>query len=192
MTEVIVFGGSFNPPTHAHAEVVKNCLEQPEIDEVWVMPSGARTDKAFSTTDQERMDMLHIMKNTVFRGDSRLVISDFELQLPRPTETYQTLGALGMAYPETKFWFAFGADAYRGMPAWENGQEMQDTLPMYLLPRDGDIPPDAPNVRHLPPLRQETSSTLAREAVVTQQPLEQFVPVAIAQHIQRQQLYVAV
>ena len=192
MKEVIIFGGSFNPPTNAHVGVIEHCLAEPEIDEVWVMPSGDRFDKQYSTSDDQRMGMLELVKAVEFPDEDRLHISDFELQLPRPTTTCQTIGALGIAHPDTRFWFAFGADAYHSMPTWEKGLQLQRELPMYILPRDGCAPPQAPNIRLLPPVRHETSSTIAREAAAQGQPLEKIVPRAIARHIEAQRLYAAV
>lgn len=188
MKEVIIFGGSFNPPTLGHVEIMKHCLEQPAIDEVWIMPSGRRMDKEFTTTDTQRLEMLEHVKAEAFGGDSRIKVSDFEMRLPAPTETYRTLGALAGEFPSTKFWFTFGVDAYRNLAKWNHGEWMQRELSMYVVPRDGELPPDAPNIRLLPPVR-DVSSTLAREAVACNQPLELFVPRAITNYIFAERLY---
>lgn len=189
MKEVIVFGGSFNPPTLGHVEIMRHCLAQSEIDEVWVMPCGQRKDKAFTATDEQRLEMLHEIKNDVFGGEKRLVITNFEMNLPAPTETIKTLGALGVKAPDTRFWFAFGVDAYRSMESWDFGAWMKHELPMYLVPRDGDEPPEAPNVRVLPPV-SDVSSTLVREAVAENRPASKYVPQIIEQYIAASQLYV--
>lgn len=188
MKEIIIYGGGFNPPTCAHVEIMKQCLDEPDIDEVWAMPCGERLDKGFTTTDEQRLEMLDIVKETEFKNDDRLVVSNFDLELPRPTMTIQTLGALGLSYPDTKFWFAFGTDAYHSMNRWQDGEFLQKNLSMYILPRDDEPLPNAPNIRLLTEVKS-VSSTLVRKAIAADEPFEHFVPAAIATYISQERLY---
>lgn len=188
MNEIIVFGGTFNPPTHAHVEIMQYCLEQPSVDEVWVMPSKERVDKDITVATATRLAMLETIQHDTFGGSEKLRVSDFEARLPGPTETYNTVLALNEAYPDKRFRFLFGVDAYQSMPTWRHGDELQRNLPMLLLPRDGVVPPRAPNVHVLPPLRHVgLSSTEARQADPLE--LELFVPSAIARFVRKHRLY---
>lgn len=191
--QVIVFGGSFNPPTRAHECIMHMCLEQPQFAEVWVMPSGDRDDKQMSSGDDERIAMLESMKTIEFNANPRLHISDFELQLPRPTQTIRTVGALATSYPDKKFWFVYGADSYASMPEWEDGQELQRQLAVLLLPRPGAVlPPESETVRHMTGEIAEVasvSSTQVREAVASSQNIESFVSQSVWQYITKSRLY---
>lgn len=189
MKEVIIVGGSYNPPTPGHAEIWRNCLDLPEIDEVWVMPSGQRADKVFATTNEQRLEMLELIKAEVFTDEPRLVVTDFEMQLPTPTETYKTLGALALTFPDIHFSFVFGVDAYKNLARWNHGTRLQRELSLYIVPRDGELPPEAPNIRVLPPVG-DVSSTLAREAAGRRQSVLPFVHRVIADYIGTQNLYV--
>lgn len=191
--EVIVFGGSFNPPTRAHESIIRTCMQQPGFDEVWVMPSGDRDDKHMASSDADRLAMLEALKQDDFGNDPRLQISDFELRLPQPTQTIRTVGALALAYPRTNFWFVYGADSYASMPEWENGQELQQNLSVLLLPREGTpLPSPSPNIRYLIGDLEDAaaiSSTKVREAVGQRQDFAPFVSNAVRKYIQARKLY---
>jgi len=100
---IAVFGGTFDPPTRAHEAIIESCLQRQDIDEVWLLPSGQRTDKNGMTSDDVRLAMLQHLQERVFLNDQRVVVSDFELQLPRPTQTWITAQALSDAYPSLHF-----------------------------------------------------------------------------------------
>lgn len=192
--QVIIFGGSFNPPTLAHERIIETCLAMPGFDEVWVMPSGDRADKCLSNTKEHRLAMLETMKQQEFHNDSRLKITDFELQLPQPTQTIRTVGALALAHPDTRFWFVFGADSYASMPEWEYGTILQKQLPVMLLPRPGsELPGQSDTIKHLPSVTEAVaiSSTEARAAAAEQRDLAPFVSCAVQKFITTHRLYVA-
>lgn len=189
---VIVFGGSFSPPTVAHEAIIGACLALLGFAAVWLMPSGDRRDKVMSAGDEDRLAMLDVIRGERFHADPRLIISDFELRLPRPSETYQTVAALGRAYPRVVFWFVLGADSYRSMatPAWEHGTTLRYSLNLILVGRD-DVPiPARSGMRALQvSLPVGLSSTYVRERVRARQPLDGLVSGPVARFIQEHALY---
>lgn len=191
--EVVVFGGSFNPPTKAHEAIIAQCLDLPSYDEVWVMPSGDRQDKTMAATDDQRLNMLETVRQECFGADSRLCISDFELGLPRPTETIQTVGALAVAYPDTRFWFVYGADSYATMDSWRGGTALRAMLSVLLLPRPGSIlPPPHDRIRYLPAVDTErgfVSSTDARIALQAGRGEDRYMSEPVLRHIMNAGLY---
>ena len=183
---IAVFGGTFDPPTRAHEAIIESCLQRQDIDEVWLLPSGQRTDKNGMTSDDVRLAMLQHLQERVFLNDQRVVVSDFELQLPRPTQTWITAQALSDAYPSLHFWYVFGADSYESMDTWEHGETLKQTIGMLLIPRAGFcMPTQTPKLRHLSVsiATQGISSTEAREALkngentdhLLSRPIQEFV-----------------
>lgn len=191
--EIIIFGGSFNPPTLAHQAIMKKCLEQPGYDEVWVMPSGDRIDKEITASDAERLAMLHQVKGEVFAGNERLHVSDFELNLSRPTQTIRTLGALATAYPDVHFWFVYGADSYASMATWQSGDRLQREMSCLLMARAGyRLPPETMRVRHLPAMEDclvGMSSTVVRERLARREAVKDLVCRSVMSYIQERKLY---
>lgn len=165
--KILIFGGSFSPPTLAHEAIIDACLKLPQFDEVWVMPSGDRLDKTIAATDNDRIKMLEVIKRENFGSDPRLAITDFELRLPRPTKTSRTFPLLKDEYPGTEFWLALGRDSYMSMPEWPDGRALQQALKMVVFYSGGDTLSDVDNVMtvQLPDALSDTSSSHARQAI---------------------------
>jgi nicotinate-nucleotide adenylyltransferase len=191
MKDIAVIGGTYNPPTRAHEAIFAACLERPDMDEVWVMPSGVRIDKPQMLPDAARLAMLELVKVESFDSDERLSVTDFEQRLPQPSQTYQTTRALRQAYPDNRFWYVYGADAYESMPTWEHGEELRRTIGTLLVPRSGyKLPPESDTIRHvqLPDTFRAVSSTLVRQACQDGEPVGLSSP-AVLNYIDQQQLY---
>jgi nicotinate-nucleotide adenylyltransferase len=187
----VVFGGAFNPPTKAHEAIVAACLALPDVDEVWLMPSGDRLDKTIGCSDQDRLAMLRLLQERVFGSDPRLRVSDFELRLQRPTKTYETVRALRRAHPNTAFSFVFGRDSYLTMPGWPQGKQLRTDLQMLIFTSGPGEQISAPNVTMLdiPEAYGAVSSTAARTAAAGNRSLTDIVDPAIATYIKEYQLY---
>lgn len=193
MERTAVFGGTFDPPTKAHEAIIEACLAREDIDEVLVMPSGKRPDKPGMLNNKDRLRMLLLIKQHRFSDNKKLVISDFEMRLPQPTQTYQTVLALERAYPQKQFCYVFGTDSYADMPHWGHGSELQRTLPLLLVARDGyELPKHTQNVRELvvPAMSSlAISSTMVRELAHRHQSTCDVVSPEITEYISGRRLY---
>lgn len=193
MKEIAIFGGTFDPPTRAHEAIVDACLARKDIDEVWVMPSGQRQDKPDMLDDLTRLRMLSAMREGTFEDDKRLVISDFEMQLPQPSQTYATVAALDVAYPDNRFWFVLGADSYNDMPNWEQGARLQKTLGMLIVARVGtESPIERTHIRHMDiadTFGCVVSSTVVRETLRLGGDIEPLVSTSVAEFLLQQGCY---
>lgn len=187
--KVLIYGGTFNPPTNAHQEIIRRCLALDEFNELWVMPSGDRIDKDKMAADKHRLAMLRLLKHERFADDKRFIISDFELKLPRPNQTYITVGALAINYPSNEFWFIYGADAYKNMPRWHSGEKLRRSLNMVIFERDGTVVPPADNIISMGNGIEGMSSSTVREAVSNNMPVNAFVCAGVRQYIDRNKLY---
>jgi nicotinate-nucleotide adenylyltransferase len=164
--EVAVFGGTFDPPTKAHEAIIEACLGRADIDEVWLMPSGVRTDKITMQADELRLQMLDVLVEDSFRSNIKLSVSTVELELPRPTNTATTYQTLTPIFPDHNFWFVFGADSYRTMKSWEKGDYLRSRLGMLLVERTGyELPPETERIKHVrvASAGDAVSSTVARQ-----------------------------
>lgn len=189
--EIAIYGGAFNPPTRAHEAIAKACLELASIDEVWLMPSGDRMDKQFGLHDTDRCWMLDYMRDEVFDNNPRLKISRFEMDnFPRPTQTYKTVEGLTKRYPENNFQFVFGADSYAGMPNWQEGERLQRTLGMLIVPRAGIEVPTVPNITMLEvPEASSISSTEIRNRAGAGLAIDGLVCQGVSNYIKQCGLY---
>ncbi len=191
--KILIFGGSFSPPTIAHEAIIRLCLALPQFDEVWLMPCRERADKAMSATDQERLEMIQLVKSKSFANEPRLRVTSFELGLPLPTKTYLTAKALEAKYPNVEFWWALGTDAFLSMPhSWEHGARLQKTMKLLVFNCDGEVEIHQPNVTllRLPLSLTQVSSTLARRAIAKGEPPDGIVSGPILDYAKRHGLYI--
>lgn len=190
--EIAVYGGSFNPPTRAHEAIVKMCLDLPDVEEVWMMPSGDRMDKHFGLRDTDRLNMLSLMQEECFPDEARLRVSRFEMEyVTRPSQTYRTVSALGKRHPTHHFRYVFGLDAYLDMPRWQEGERLQQSLDVLVVPREGLTLNSSTNLTAvLPkPVCEPVSSTEVRRSVAAGVPIDRFVCVSVASYIEECGLY---
>ena len=137
--ETIIYGGAFNPPTLAHQAILQACVNHAEtIDaDVWLLPSGNRSDKTIEVPVERRLDMLRALSRDVVRRSVQIDILTTELERQIPTETIDTVQELNATYPGTRFSWVFGSDSVETMPSWRGGQWMMDNLPMLIVERPG-------------------------------------------------------
>lgn len=190
--KIIIFGGAFNPPTLAHEAIIGACLNLPGFDAVWMMPSGDRLDKHIQISDSDRLALCQLVHAARFNNDPRLLVTDFELQLPRPTQTYHTVHALQEAHPSTDFWAVFGSDSYRSMPTWEEGKMLR-RLPIILVHRAGEttIAPDHGITLALSPELAQMSSTTVRERISKGHAIDDLVSEPVLEYIASHKLYIS-
>ena len=191
-SKIVLFGGAFNPPTLAHEAIIEALLDVPQFSEVWALVSGDRIDKHMTISDEHRMRMLELATKDRFGNNVRFKISDFEINMPRPTQTYQTLIALEQAYPDAEFWFAFGADSYESILSWPNGDKLRDKLQnIVLFDRSGQQAAAHKNVirPHISNELKNVSSSELRRMVADGRRLDGLVNKAVAAYIVQQKLY---
>lgn len=168
-SEVIVYGGAFNPPTIAHEAILRACIDYARISggEVWVMPSGERRDKAITVPRARRLAYVEAMIASVNDGGVSVRIDTSELDRSTPTETYETVQLLNQYYPGCRFRFVFGADSTETMASWRGGEELLASLPMLVVARPGYvINPRAKQAIELPlpPMRVSSTGVRRRQA----------------------------
>jgi nicotinate-nucleotide adenylyltransferase len=191
---IIVFGGSFSPPTLAHEAIIRECLELPGYDELWLLPSGNRTDKNIAVTHSHQLAMLSLLKQVVFTDEPRIRIDEREVRRTIATETDDSYRELREQNPGVDFQFVYGADSYATIRLWQNGTYLANHLPVLIVPRPGsDMPAESAHVHHLKPLSpliENISSTAVRNALQAGQNVDASVPAAIAGYLDTHNLFV--
>lgn len=176
--ETIIYGGAFNPPTLAHVAILQACIDfaEPRQSDVWVMPSGTRTDKIIETSRQTRLDYIAAMIADTDKRDVPVAVNTTELDQLIPTETYDTVSRLRAEHEDRDFRFVFGADSTETMGSWHGGDELLETLPMLVVGRHGSvINPLARCAVRLDVIPPEVSSTEVRRRQSAGELLDGFV-----------------
>lgn len=163
--KTIIYGGAFNPPTIAHQTILNACAEiaYAEKAEVWLLPSGTRTDKTITIPEQTRVSFLQCMAEAT-PHPNLITIETLELHRNQNVETYDTMMELAQLYPDREFHWVFGSDSTQTMSQWDHGQWIIDNAHILVVKRTGyQI---NPRLKHVTPLElpeTSVSSTLVRQ-----------------------------
>lgn len=189
MKEAIIYGGAFNPPTRAHQAILKACVEVAlkREAEVWIMPSGTRTDKQITVDHETRLRLTDALCASI--GSLAVLVRTelCELFANETTETYNTYRYLKQNYPDYNQTWVFGADSVNTMKGWGYGLELWNNLSMLVIPRPGvsvcELPPRA---TLLPIETPNVSSTQVREQLLSGKTVNELVPKEVASVLQSQ------
>ena len=137
--ETIIYGGAFNPPTLAHIAILQACIEyaRPRGADVWVMPSGVRTDKPQPIDAERRLAYIEAMIDDVDTTGVTTTVYTKELERVIPVETFDTVLEIDDEFPDREFTWVFGADSTETMADWREGEWLLENLSMLVLEREG-------------------------------------------------------
>lgn len=126
-----LLGGSFNPAHEGHLFITHLALRALRLDEVWWLVSPQNPLKP-----AVGMAPLPVrLKEAAHRaGDPRILVTDIEQALGTQY-TAETLSALAMRFPATRFVWLMGADNLAQIPRWRRWQRIFHTVPVAVFAR---------------------------------------------------------
>ena len=190
MKKIGILGGSFDPVHLGHKLVASYASEYGGLDEVWVMVNRQNPLKASQTraSEQERLEMCRL----AMEGCKKVRVSDFELSLPVPSYTYDTLVSLKKTYPGYEFKFLIGSDSLANFNNWKNSGKILEEFGVMVYPRPGyehlKMPGEGfEQIEGMPVCG--ISSTFVRDICKKGWDLGGFVPEKVSEFIVRHGLY---
>jgi len=191
---IVLFGGSFNPPHLGHQIVLTQAFELiPNVDEVWLLPTHHHT---FGKHHQYASDH-HRLAMTKYLLSDKVKLCPIEIDLKLSGETIDTIHQLKShpkySIPNTKYSFLMGSDNLPSFTKWGSWEKLLDELPFFVYPRAGF--PFQPLYDHMTPLESplqvvtNISSTLIRNRLQKNLPIHHLVPPSIEQYITSHNLY---
>ncbi|MCH8518368.1 hypothetical protein LAT59_01195 [Candidatus Gracilibacteria bacterium] len=195
--EIAIYGGAFNPPTLAHAQVVEEVLKKQVASHIILSPSGAREDKNFGIPQTERRRLIEIFFEVLQRDGLNVSLDTYFFE-GKNTGITTTAGEekyfreqLGVSAA-----FIFGSDVAPNMSWWSNNPDrfIEERLKKIFIQRPGfafDF--EANGFREYTlldiPDMLDISSSLAREMLRNKQSVEGILFPELAEEIQKQKLY---
>jgi nicotinate-nucleotide adenylyltransferase len=133
MIKTGIFGGSFNPIHNGHISLARQLREKAELDEVWLMvsPQNPLKQQADLLDDRLRMEMAR----RALEGVEGVIASDYEMYLPRPSYTWNTLQALSRDYPDREFVLLMGGDNLALFHRWYHYEDILRNYRIVVYPR---------------------------------------------------------
>ena len=175
-----IFGGSFNPIHNGHIALARQLRQLAGLDEVWFMVSPQNPMKRQTDLLDDRLRFE--MTRRVLEHEEGLVACDYELHLPKPSYTWNTLQHLSKDYPGHTFILLIGGDNWQLFPRWYHADDIVSNYRIVVYPRRGsDIDQSQlpENVTVVETELLDISSTEIRRRVMMHHPVSDMVPPAI-------------
>ena len=172
-----IFGGSFNPIHNGHISLARQLKEREGLDEVWLMVSPQNPLKQSSDLldDEARLEMAR----KALEGVEGIIASDYEMHLPKPSYTWNTLQALSRDYPEREFVLMIGGDNWDHFDRWYRSEDIKANYEIVVYTR---TPGDAGFI--------DISSTDIRQLIRQHRSIRKLVPSVVADIIKERGYYV--
>lgn len=140
MKVIGLFFGTFNPFHNGHLFMANYCLNECNLDEIWLVVSPQNPLK-------KKLDILNIYERIKIIEKSisnkkKIKICLDELNLPKPNYTISTLRFFKKTYSNNKFKIILGEDNLQSFKKWKKSTEILDNFSIYIYPRNEEIDSD--------------------------------------------------
>ena len=144
---IVLFGGTFDPPTRAHAELAPQAAAAVEASLLVYVPAGISPHKLDTppTDSAHRLSMLHL----VVDGIDGAVVRDLEVHRDGPSYSIDTVRTLRSEFPEgTPFRLLIGDDQAIAFHAWRDWADLIELAEPLVLPRHWSTAADFADALH--------------------------------------------
>jgi nicotinate-nucleotide adenylyltransferase len=186
-----VFGGSFDPVHLGHLTVAAAAADRLLLESVHFVPAREQPFKigGHVATPGDRVAMLEL---ALALADERFALDTRELEREGPSYTVDTLRSLRAEFPVDELCLLVGADTARDLLEWREAEAIPALARIIVLTRPGAEMPgleEAGELLEVP--RVDVSATEVRERVGRGEPIDDMVPLAVAEYIESHRLYSA-
>ncbi|MFA5470631.1 MAG: nicotinate (nicotinamide) nucleotide adenylyltransferase [Acholeplasmataceae bacterium] len=126
----IVYGGSFNPPTIAHQQIIKKLLDTFKDAKLIILPVGNDYAKPSLIDYSYRKDMILLLTKVY---QQRIIISDLE-QKQGFKGTIEALNLLSKTYDD--LYFVLGSDNLAELDTWIEYKKLLKNYPIIVMNRN--------------------------------------------------------
>lgn len=199
MKRIGIMGGTFNPIHMGHLLLAEWAKDAQKLDEVWMMPTGCSYMKQEQgeVSPMQRYEMACL----AVKDNEGLFCCDMEVKREGYTYSYETFEQLKASYPDTHFYFIFGADCLFSIERWKFPERIFASCSILAAVR-GDVSMEEMTAKRdelvqkygadiilLPFLQLELSSTLIRKRVAKGESIRYLVPDQVIAYIEEKGFY---
>lgn len=197
MDKIVVFGGSFNPPTTAHLNLGLKAVEFVGAKTLCFLPVGDKYNKNTLINSKYRVEMLSILKEKHRNIDIDLT----EVNSFKNLSSIESLNILQEKYKRCKLYFLIGADNLMYLDKWERPEELLSKYNILAMRRNGfnidDIVKENPllNKYKTSIIAMDLdidifiSSTMVRELVNSKDDISEYIDKDVLHYIRHNNLY---
>ena len=184
---IALLGSFFNPPHLGHILVAQQVLDFAGVEEVWFLVANKSTLGKEPITLKHRLAMVKLIDMT------KVKISQLEIDYKLSGNTIEITPILKKDYPEHEFIFIIGSDQLPDFHKWGSYKQLLKQMKFLVVPRPGY--PVKPLYQDMAVLNEpqlvtiNLSSSLIRDRVKKELPIDNFVPEKVKEYIIKNKLY---
>ena len=129
---IIIFGGTFNPPTRAHLDIATEALYYLDAEKVLFVPVSDLYKKDDVEISYHRVNML----NLAIGNFRRLEIDFTEVDAVALTYTYETIEKIKSQYQDKELFLLIGADNLEDFKNWKNQRSIMENCSLLVVNRN--------------------------------------------------------
>ena len=129
---IIIFGGTFNPPTRAHLDIATEALYYLDAEKVLFVPVSDLYKKDDVEISYHRVNML----NLAIGNFRRLEIDFTEVDSVKLTYTYETVEKIKSQYQDKELFLLIGADNLEDFKNWKNQRSIMENCSLLVVNRN--------------------------------------------------------
>ena len=129
---IVIFGGTFNPPTRAHLDIATEALYYLDAEKVLFVPVSDLYKKDDVEISYHRVNML----NLAIGNFRRLEIDFTEVDAVALTYTYKTVEKIKSRYQDKELFLLIGADNLEDFKNWKNQRSIMENCSLLVVNRN--------------------------------------------------------
>lgn len=129
---IVIFGGTFNPPTRAHLDIATEALYYLDAEKVLFVPVSDLYKKDDVEISYHRVNML----NLAIGNFRRLEIDFTEVDSIKLTYTYETVEKIKSQYQDKELFLLIGADNLEDFKNWKNQRSIMENCSLLVVNRN--------------------------------------------------------
>ena len=129
---LVIFGGTFNPPTRAHLDIATEALYYLDAEKVLFVPVSDLYKKDDVEISYHRVNML----NLAIGNFRRLEIDFTEVDAIKLTYTYETIEKIKSQYQDKELFLLIGADNLEDFKNWKNQRSIMENCSLLVVNRN--------------------------------------------------------
>jgi len=198
MKKIIVFAGSFNPPTIAHLTLGKEIAKRIEdVEMVVYSPVNDGYRKKGLISGIYRLEMTKLLT----KNEDKLTVSDIEVKNSIYMSTYDSLKAIQKEYPKRDIYLMMGSDKLGQLRKWRNVKQLLTDFRILLISRDNagkmELLDEHPTFHEfknrfeiMESMKEiDISSTMIRQNIKEGKNIEDLTKLNVSEYIKEKKLY---
>ncbi|MHC6179049.1 nicotinate-nucleotide adenylyltransferase [Clostridium sp. JNZ X4-2] len=135
MIKKAIFGGTFDPIHIGHIHIAYGALYDLKLDSIVFMPTGNPPHKLKENVTDAllRYDMV---RNAI-KSESKFTVSDYEINRPNLSYTYNTLEYFNKLEKQTQWYFLTGMDCLMDVENWNKVEDIFKLCQFIVFNRPG-------------------------------------------------------